>query len=122
VSGRQKAPTCSDFCRLADAKPTCAAEKTSDSLERAPTQADATPGRTALQSVRELVGDSRSENHNLNSDWFLGGRSVRNDVFATQPLALEYFEQVWPDDVTVTEGVFKAPLPLAYVHASTKYS
>ncbi len=45
-------------------------------LRQEPPQADATRGRTALQSVRELVGDSRSENHNLRVDRFQGVRSV----------------------------------------------
>ena len=73
--GRQKAKTCSDFCRLADAEPTCAAARTPSSYARTPTQADATRGGTALQSVRELVGDSRSENYNLKVDRFQGVRS-----------------------------------------------
>jgi len=47
VTGRQKAHICSDFCRFADTKPTCDAEKTSGSLERVPTCADATGGGTA---------------------------------------------------------------------------
>ena len=76
MSGRQRARICSDFCGLADAKPTCAAEKAPDSLERAPTSADATRGRTALRSERELVGASRSENHNLKVDRFQGVRSA----------------------------------------------
>ena len=77
--GRQKTKTCSDFCRLADAEPTCAAAKTPNGLARTPTQADATRGGTALQSVRELFGASRSENQNLRVDRFQGGRSVRVD-------------------------------------------
>ena len=76
LSSRQKAKTCSDFCRLADAKSTCAAAKTRSSLARTPTQGDATRGRAALQSARELVGDSRSENHNLKVDRFQGCRSL----------------------------------------------
>jgi len=75
VSGRQKAKICSDFCHPADAEPTCAAVKTPSSHVGAPTHADATRGRTALRSVRELVGDLRSENHNLNLDRFQGCRS-----------------------------------------------
>ena len=63
MSGRQKARICSDFCRLADAKPTCATAKTPSSLARTPKQADAMRGRMALQSVRELVSDSWSEIH-----------------------------------------------------------
>jgi len=34
LSSRQKAKTCSDFCRLADAEPTCAAAKTPGSYAR----------------------------------------------------------------------------------------
>jgi len=61
VSRRQKALICSDFCRLADAKPTCVAAKTRNSLARTPTWADATGGGTALQTERELVGGSRTD-------------------------------------------------------------
>jgi hypothetical protein len=76
VPSRQKAEICSDFCRLADAKPTCATANTPSRHARTPTQADATIGRRAQQSVREMVGDSRYENHNLNLDRFQGCRSA----------------------------------------------
>jgi len=89
VSSRQKAMICSCFCPLADAEPTCAAVKTPQQLREEPTQADANRGRIALQSVRELVGDLQSENHNLRVDRFQGVRSIglyheyeANDVVA----------------------------------------
>jgi len=68
VSSHQKAKTCSDFCRPADAEPTCATAKTPSSYARTPAQADATRGHTALQSVRELFGDLQSNNPNLKVD------------------------------------------------------
>jgi len=91
VSRRQKALICSDFCRLADAKPTCVAAKTRNSLARTPTWADATGGGAALQSVRELEGDSQSEDRDLTVDRFQGSRSVvhRADQHLLEVLALQ---------------------------------